>query len=45
MKLEVDLSPTVEQQLSEVASKVWAERLSKRGVIYQTTLKLPEKAF
>lgn len=23
MKLEVDLSPTIEQQLSEVASRVW----------------------
>ncbi|MFB8466686.1 hypothetical protein [Enterococcus thailandicus] len=30
MKLEVDLSPTVEQQLSEVASKVWAEQMQQQ---------------
>ncbi|HGF7405396.1 TPA: hypothetical protein QFJ79_001547 [Enterococcus faecium] len=27
MKLEVDLSPTIEQQLTEVASRVWAETM------------------
>lgn len=31
--------------LFDVPYKVIAERLSKRGVIYQTTLKLPKKAF
>lgn len=29
MKLEVDLSPTIEQQLTEVASRVWAETLHR----------------
>lgn len=29
MKLEVDLSPTIEQQLSEVASRVWAETMQR----------------
>lgn len=29
MKLEVDLSPTIEQQLTEVASRVWAETMQR----------------
>lgn len=29
LKLEIDLSPTVEKQLSEVASKVWAEQMQQ----------------
>ncbi|MDT2636535.1 MULTISPECIES: MerR family transcriptional regulator [Enterococcus] len=29
MKLEVDLSPTIEQQLTEVASRVWAETMQQ----------------
>lgn len=30
MKLEVDLSSTVEQQLSEVASRVWAKQMQQQ---------------
>lgn len=29
MKLEVDLSPTIEQQLTEVASRVWTETMKR----------------
>ncbi|MFS0944905.1 helix-turn-helix domain-containing protein [Enterococcus casseliflavus] len=29
MKLEVDLSPTIEQQLTKVASRVWAETMQR----------------
>lgn len=29
MKLEVDLSPTIEQQLTEVASRVWVETMQR----------------
>ncbi|KAF1295094.1 hypothetical protein BAU15_04885 [Enterococcus sp. JM4C] len=29
MKLEVDLSPTIEEQLNEVASRVWAETMQQ----------------
>ncbi|MFS1015146.1 hypothetical protein ACFC9J_03475 [Enterococcus casseliflavus] len=31
MKLEVDLSPTIEQQLSDVASRVWAETMQREA--------------
>jgi len=30
MKLEVDLSPIVEEQLTAVASKVWADQLQQK---------------
>ena len=29
MKLEVDLSPAIERQLTEVASRVWAETMQR----------------
>lgn len=29
MKLEVDLNPIIEQQLTEVASRVWAETMQR----------------
>lgn len=47
---ELEAVNKISQQIAtliffDVPYKVIAERLSKRGVIYQTTLKLPEKAF
>ena len=38
MKLEVDLSPTIEQQLSEVATRVWRDAVKQEVVKQQ----LPE---